>query len=102
MAIDIRSEASRYYDLNPEFPDDIPFYKKRIPSAAARVLELGCGTGRVLIPLASACGYIHGIDLSQAMISRCKEKLRRARIAASKAQVDVGDITKFNLVKTSI
>ena len=97
MAVDIRSEAAKYYDLNPEVPDDIPFYKGLMPSPDCAVLELGCGTGRVLVPLVHCCAYIHGIDLSEAMTSRCREKLRHDRIPVRKAHVQVGDITSFDL-----
>ena len=76
MTMDIRAEAASYYDLNPNTPNDVPFYRAKIPSPAAHVLELGCGTGRVLLPLAESCGYIHGIDLSDAMLAICQTKLQ--------------------------
>src|SRR2546426_2885300 len=97
MATDIRAQAAKYYDLNPEAPDDIPFYKSLIPSPEVCMLELGCGTGRVLLPLAEVCGYIHGLDISEAMAASCSEKLKAAGIHATKAQVEVGDITNFDL-----
>jgi SAM-dependent methyltransferase len=97
MTIDIRAEAASYYDLNPNAPNDVPFYKGKIPSPAAQVLELGCGTGRVLLPLAESCSYIHGIDLSDAMLAICQTKLQQAGIPSSKAKVEVGDITNFDL-----
>lgn len=100
MKVDIRSEAAAYYDLNPNVPDDIPFYLRRIPSPEAAVLELGCGTGRVTLPLARHCRYIHGIDLSPAMIAICRDKLEAARIPRTSAQVEVGDITCFDLGRT--
>ena len=99
MAIDIRDEAARYYDLNPEPLDDIPFYRAKIPSRDSSVLELGCGTGRVLVPLTENCGYIYGVDVSEAMVSICRQKLAKAGISAAKAQVQVGDITNLNLGK---
>jgi SAM-dependent methyltransferase len=97
MSIDIRDEAARYYDLNPEPLHDIPFYRTKIPSRDSSVLELGCGTGRVLVPLTSDCGYIHGIDISEAMVSICKQKLVRAGVPFGKAHVDVGDISNLDL-----
>lgn len=100
MATDIRAQAARYYDLNPGAPDDIPFYKRLVPSPKARVLELGCGTGRVLVPLAAVCGYVHGIDLSEAMVGICREKLKKAGVGANKAQVGIGEITQFSLGRT--
>ena len=75
MRTDIRENAARYYDLSPENPDDIPLYEQKIPSPEARILELGCGTGRVLVPLSEKCGYILGVDISEAMLSVCRQKL---------------------------
>jgi SAM-dependent methyltransferase len=97
MSEDIRAEAAKYYDVSPTIPDDIAFYQARLPSADAAVLELGCGTGRVLLPLAAVCGFIHGIDRSQAMLARCLQKLQAAAIPPTKARVELGDITQFAL-----
>ena len=52
MAIDILSAAARFYDLSPDSPMDIGFYQDRLPSPNTSLLELGCGTGRILVPLA--------------------------------------------------
>lgn len=97
MPTDTRVQAAKYYDLSPDTPEDIPFYKGLIPSPEANVLELGCGTGRVLVPLAEVCGDIHGLDLSEAMVAICRRKLGAAGIAATKATVEVKDITDFVL-----
>ena len=39
-----------------------------------RALELGIGTGRVALPLAQRGVPVHGIDLSQAMVAKLREK----------------------------
>jgi SAM-dependent methyltransferase len=97
MKTDIRSAAAKFYDLNPNVPQDVPFYQARIPSPMASILELGCGTGRVTIPLASHCRFIRGIDLSPAMIGLCRDKLSRANLPPGKVVVTTGDITDFDL-----
>jgi SAM-dependent methyltransferase len=97
MQDDIRAAAAQYYDANPTIPDDIAFYTARLPSANASVLELGCGTGRVLLPLAAACGAIYGMDRSPAMLARCVQKLQAAGIPRTKAWAELGDITDFAL-----
>lgn len=97
MPLDIRQEAARYYDLNPEVPNDLPFYEERIPADDARILELGCGTGRVLVSLVEKCGFILGVDSSAAMLSLCRQKLADKGIPASRAAVRQADITKVQL-----
>jgi SAM-dependent methyltransferase len=83
MSEDIRAEAAQYYDVNPTIPDDLTFYQARLPSSDAAVLELGCGTGRVLISLAAMCGFIQGIDRSQAMLACCLTPPSTARAEES-------------------
>jgi len=90
-------EAAKYYDANPDFHQDLPFYQKLVPSPAASVLELGCGTGRVTLPLLPYSGYYHGLDISPAMILICQRKLAQAGAPLTKAQVQEGDITRFEL-----
>ena len=97
MKIDIRTDVAKYYDYNTDFPNDISFYRKLIPSTKAAVLELGCGTGRVLIPLSHHCSFSYGIDISRAMISICRNKIKKANIPLVKARIKKGDITNFNL-----
>jgi len=97
MPIDIRQEAAKYYDAGRVPFEDIGFYRKQIPHPLAHILELGCGTGRVLLPLVGHCGYIHGLDCSEAMLEICQAKLAQADVAAEHARVELADITDFNL-----
>lgn len=57
---------------------DIPFWRRFVAGVAAPVLELGCGTGRVLAPLARTGTVVIGVDRSPAMLTRAK--LRAARL----------------------
>jgi SAM-dependent methyltransferase len=97
VALDIREGPARFYDLSPHHPEDVPFYLGRLPSQQARVLELGCGTGRVTIPVAQKCAFLHGIDLSEAMLRICREKLRAAGLGEDRVVVEASDITGFEL-----
>lgn len=45
-----------------------------VPSQAT-VLEIGCGIGRMLRPLAARFGTVHGVDVSAEMIERAKARL---------------------------
>jgi ubiquinone/menaquinone biosynthesis C-methylase UbiE len=42
----------------------------------SRVLEIGCGLGRLLKPLARRFAEVHGVDISEEMITQCSERLR--------------------------
>jgi SAM-dependent methyltransferase len=95
---DPRALAAKFYDLAPGMPNDLPFYLRRLPSSASRVLELGCGTGRVSIPLAHQCAHLHGVDHSAAMLEICRAKLNAAGI--QNATVTLGDISDFHLGST--
>ena len=97
---DARAEAARFYDLDRDPLDDLAFYVSRLPSATARVLELGCGTGRITVPLARHGGFLQGIELSQAMLAICRDKLRERTDLAGKVAVDLGDITNYVLGAT--
>lgn len=94
---DAREEAARFYDLAPDMPDDVPFYLERLPSPEARVLELGCGTGRVTVPLARRCGHVHGVDRSVAMLEICRGKLAAAGLGTDRVSVEQADICEIRL-----
>ena len=97
MSNDYREGAADYYDryASPP-PGDIDFYRARI-CGNSRVLELGCGTGRVLLPLAESAGYVHGLDLSPAMLATCQRKLEDSGIGESRALAEEADISEFDL-----
>jgi SAM-dependent methyltransferase len=59
---------------------DIAFWQRLVSERGGRVLELGCGTGRVTLPLArTTTATIVGLDRSAAMLTRGLARLRRAR-----------------------
>jgi hypothetical protein len=47
--------------------------------------------------LAKRCGFLQGIELSEAMLEICRAKLRETPALAGKVAVELGDITKFDL-----
>ena len=51
---------------------DVAFWRRVAGKANGRVLELGCGTGRVSLPLARAGIDLVGIDRSAQMLARAK------------------------------
>jgi SAM-dependent methyltransferase len=56
---------------------DVPFWKRVAVEAKGLVLELGCGTGRVSIPLARAGVTLIGIDRSGPMLARATARTLR-------------------------
>ncbi|HEY0613767.1 MAG TPA: class I SAM-dependent methyltransferase [Candidatus Elarobacter sp.] len=54
--------------------DDVAFYVGRCAEAGGPVLELGCGTGRITLPLVRAGLSVTGIDLSGPMLQRLRAK----------------------------
>jgi SAM-dependent methyltransferase len=61
---------------------DVPFWRTLSVQAAGPVLELGCGTGRISIPLARAGVSLVGVDRSEAMLARARQRVRRSRVTA--------------------
>jgi SAM-dependent methyltransferase len=54
---------------------DIAFFVDAATTAGSPVLEIGCGTGRVLIPTARAGVDIVGLDGSPSMLAVCRERV---------------------------
>ena len=64
-----------------------------------RALELGVGTGRVAIPLAARGVETHGIDASQAMVARLRDKPGGERVSVAIGDFADVDVTgEFALV----
>ncbi len=55
---------------------DVGFFVELARETGGPVLELGCGTGRVLIPTARAGIEIAGLDRSPQMLAVCRRKLQ--------------------------
>ena len=65
------------------------------------VLELGCGTGRLAVPLAAAGATVHGLDASTLMLDRLRRKPGGDAVTVhlgDMAEVDVGDAGPFAVV----
>jgi ubiquinone/menaquinone biosynthesis C-methylase UbiE len=62
---------------------DLQFWKRFVLERpiGRRHLELGCGTGRLLIPLARTVRGLTGVDLSAAMLARARVRLKRLPVA---------------------
>src|SRR6187200_3286046 len=70
---------------------DVPFWRKIALHCGGAVLELGCGTGRISLPLGRAGVPLVGIDRSTPMLARARTRVRRARLT-SRVRLIRGDI----------
>lgn len=96
MAADFYDISAHYYDLAPLYQAraDKDFYLARARVARGPVLELGCGTGRILIPIAQAGVEITGLDASPAMLEICRQRLATEHLTAATV---LGDMRSFDL-----
>jgi SAM-dependent methyltransferase len=88
------------YDAIPAYSGrtDAAFYMEEAAHAKGPVLEIGCGTGRVLLPTARAGATIAGLDSSRAMLNRCRAKLASEPEAVRKrVTLHEGDARNFSL-----
>jgi len=92
------ADFAAMYDAIYASRDDVGFWRSVAAGSGGPILELGCGTGRVLLPLARAGFEVTGLDLSSVMLARCRAKLEvespevRGRVALVQA-----DMTSFDL-----
>ncbi|MBI2223033.1 MAG: class I SAM-dependent methyltransferase [Acidobacteria bacterium] len=76
---------------------DVPFWRRLATQVDGRVLELGCGTGRILLPLARAGIAITGVDRSEPMLAFARRRVRRSRVTPLNAGLVRGDIRALPL-----
>jgi SAM-dependent methyltransferase len=95
--------VAELYDHIPGYTGrpDQGFYLDYARSTAGVILELGCGTGRLLIPIAAAGYEIAGLDLSEHMLAKCREKLlSQPEEVQARVRIVQGDMTCFDLGST--
>jgi SAM-dependent methyltransferase len=81
------------YDLeNNHFEPDGPFFLTLARQLGGPVLELGCGTGRITIPLAQHSLDITGLDIAPAMLAQARRKADDLPV-----QWVEGDVRDFSL-----
>lgn len=94
--------VSEYYDFVVPYRDrqDIEFFVEMARGSRGPVLEIGCGTGRVLIPTARAGIEIVGLDSSASMLKVLGEKLyREPEEVQSRVKLVHADMRQFDLVR---
>lgn len=72
-----------FYDADyRHYDDDLQMIVDLAHTAGERALELGCGTGRALLPLAAVGHLVTGVDSSAALLDIAEQKARRARLSS--------------------
>lgn len=103
LPTDDYAPSAAFYDHVPFYRDrpDVGFYVEEAIRARGPVLEVACGSGRVLIPTARADVTIVGLDASAQMLATCRSSLQhepehvRARVTLVH-----GDMRDFDLGRT--
>lgn len=101
MTQELYSDA-RLYDLL--FPVDgaaVDFYRAEADDRGGRVLELGCGTGHKLIPVAADGHRSVGLDLSPDMLAEARRKAEERGVSVEWRHGDMRDFDldgEFDLV----
>lgn len=70
---------------------DVKFWQDLARREGGRVLELGCGTGRLTMPVARTGTPVVGVDRSRPMLAYARQRARRLRVA-QRPWLVLGDI----------
>jgi len=90
--------SAEIYDYEVQGLGDLPFWQSLAESAGDPVLELACGTGRLLLPLARAGFSVTGLDASQFMLAVAKRKLAQEdEVVRTRCRLVEGNMAEFAL-----
>jgi SAM-dependent methyltransferase len=88
--------AKYYHFLHGDLEEDLPMWKALAEDVSAPILEVGCGTGRLLLPLAEAGHTVTGIDLSEVALSAVQAKLEATGLT-ERVSILKADMRNFDL-----
>ena len=96
------NEIAPYYDsMYSDRTEDVDFYLNWAIDHGGPVLDCGCGTGRILVPIANAGIDILGLDASQEMLHLARKKVEKlAPNIRERIQLLVQDIRDFDVGRT--
>ncbi len=87
-------QIAAYYDLeHRSFTEDIDLYLQFVEAAGDPVLELGCGTGRILRGIAEAGFQVTGLDTSKPMLNAARTSLQHDGVI-DRVKLIEGDFTR--------
>lgn len=92
-------DLARFYDLDhAAVRDDVEMYRQFAAQTGSPVLELGCGTGRIALPLARDGHEVAAVDISPAMLAALRAKLaQEPPEVAARVQVIQADMRRLAL-----
>lgn len=92
---------AEFYDILHSHLEDVDAYKELADRFGPKILELGSGTGRILVPLAKEGHDITGLEVDSNMLDVCREKLERMEDKVCK-DVDLvkADMRDFELCES--
>ena len=101
MAVDTYHVIAKYYDgayAAKQDLVDLPFYLDLAEQSPGPVLEIACGTGRVLLPIARKGMEICGVDNSLPMLDVLNQNLAlESQEVRNRVTVQEGDMRTFRL-----
>lgn len=87
------------YDRNETYTDDVELALTLIGKTPKKVLEIACGSGRFLVPVAKAGHDVIGLDFDEYMLERIVHKITNEKVKWYKADVIYDDWgTGFDVV----
>ncbi len=103
MDLNTYSLMAQYYDgaysVKSELTD-LPFYLQRAQASGGPILEIACGTGRILLEIAKMGIPVTGIDYSSAMLSILRDKLaEESDEIQHRVRLFEGDMRTFSLAE---
>lgn len=96
-------QIARYYDLTHDaLTEDVAFVVELATAQDGPVLEMGCGSGRLLVPLARAGLSVVGLDNSLVMLEHAEARLaREPETVARRVVLVAGDVTRPSVAADS-
>lgn len=91
-------QAEFYHYHHQEYTEDIPFWLALAEKYGDPILELGCGTGRVLLRLAEAGHQVWGLDQDEKMLTVLRTQTTAVDLPDN--TLILGDMTHFEVPMT--
>lgn len=86
------ADIADFYDLeHHDFTDDLDLYANLAATIGDPIVEVGCGAGRILVPLAQAGHRVTGTDVSTAMLAKAEDAVIRAGVS-DRVTLEHGDM----------